>query len=130
MLDQLVVFLFTVAAVFQGAIWAREIILGFIEHRTTAEHYRGEAIVNAMGLIRLLVSVVVFAIAIVVLLDNLGVTVTGLVAGLGVGGIAIGLAAQGIFADLLDRERVVLGKSGSVGVNLGVRLFTKKKNKP
>src|SRR3546814_9151068 len=67
MLDQLVVFLFTVAAVFQGAIWAREIILGFIEHRTTAEHYRGEAIVNAMGLIRLLVSVVVFAIAIVVL---------------------------------------------------------------
>src|SRR3546814_3762965 len=55
MLDQLVVFLFTVAAVFQGAIWAREIILGFIEHRTTAEHYRGEAIVNAMGLIRLLV---------------------------------------------------------------------------
>src|SRR3546814_247847 len=110
MLDQLVVFLFTVAAVFQGAIWAREIILGFIEHRTTAEHYRGEAIVNAMGLIRLLVSVVVFAIAIVVLLDNLGVNVTGLVAGLGVGGIAIGLAAQGIFADLFAALAIIFDR--------------------
>ncbi len=34
------------------------------------------------------------------ILDNLGVDVTGLIAGLGVGGIAIGLAAQGIFSDL------------------------------
>ena len=39
-------------------------------------------------------------IAIVVILDNLGVNVTALVAGLGIGGIAIGLAAQGIFSDL------------------------------
>ena len=29
-------FLFTIAAVFQGAVWAREIILGAIEHRTSA----------------------------------------------------------------------------------------------
>jgi len=36
----------------------------------------------------------------VVILNNLGVNVTALVAGLGIGGIAIGLAAQGIFSDL------------------------------
>ena len=93
-------FLFTVAAVFQAAIWAREIILGAIEHRTHSEEYSGEAIGSAMGIIRLLVTFVLFAIALIVVLDNLGVNVTGLVAGLGVGGIAIGLAAQGIFADL------------------------------
>jgi hypothetical protein len=50
--------------------------------------------------IRVLVSVALFAIAIIVILDNLGVNVTALVAGLGIGGIAIGLAAQGIFSDL------------------------------
>lgn len=93
-------FLFTVAAVFQAAIWAREIILGAIEHRTHSEEYYGEAIGSAMGIIRLLVTFVLFAIALIVVLDNLGVNVTGLVAGLGVGGIAIGLAAQSIFADL------------------------------
>src|SRR3546814_14857608 len=68
-----------------------------------------------MGLILLLVSVVVFAIAIVVLLDNLGVNVTGLVAGLGVGGIAIGLAAQGIFADLFAALAIIFDRPFSKG---------------
>lgn len=103
-------FLFTVAAVFQAAIWARELILGAIEHRTRAENYSGEALMNAMGLIRLLVTIVVFAIALVVVLDNLGVNVTGLVAGLGVGGIAIGLAAQGIFADLFAALAIIFDR--------------------
>ncbi|MCA1654368.1 MAG: mechanosensitive ion channel family protein [Sphingomonadales bacterium] len=48
----------------------------------------------------MLVSVLLFGLALIVILDNLGVNVTALVAGLGVGGIAIGLAAQGIFSDL------------------------------
>jgi small-conductance mechanosensitive channel len=114
-LDRFVTFFFTLAAVVQGAIWAREFILGAIEHRTSAEHFQGEAIINAMGLIRLLVSVVVFAVAAVVLLDNLGVNVTGLVAGLGVGGIAIGLAAQGIFADLFAALAIIFDRPFSKG---------------
>ncbi|HXH16451.1 MAG TPA: mechanosensitive ion channel family protein [Sphingomonas sp.] len=103
-------FLFTVAAVFQAAIWAREIILGAIEHRTASEHYSGEALLSAMGLIRLLVTLALFAVALVVVLDNLGVNVTGLVAGLGVGGIAIGLAAQGIFADLFAALAIIFDR--------------------
>ena len=103
-------FLFTVAAVFQVAVWVREIILGAIEHRTQSEHYSGEALLSAMGLIRLLVTFVVFAVAMVVVLDNLGVNVTGLVAGLGVGGIAIGLAAQGIFADLFAALAIIFDR--------------------
>jgi small-conductance mechanosensitive channel len=114
-LEGLVTFLFTVAAVFQCAIWAREFILGAIEHRTSAEGYRGEAIMNAMGLIRLLVSATVFSIALIVLLDNLGVTVPGLVAGLGVGGIAIGLAAQGIFGDLFAALAIIFDRPFSRG---------------
>ncbi|PZQ59587.1 MAG: mechanosensitive ion channel protein MscS [Sphingomonas taxi] len=108
--DKTITFLFTVAAVFQAAIWARELILGAIEHRTRDEHYSGEALLSAMGLIRLLVSFAVFAIALVVVLDNLGVNVTGLVAGLGVGGIAIGLAAQGIFADLFAALAIIFDR--------------------
>ncbi len=103
-------FLFTIAAVFQGAIWAREIILGAIEHRTSATDYHGEALINAMGLIRVLVSFTLFAIALVLVLGNLGVNVTGLVAGLGVGGIAIGLAAQSIFADLFAAIAIIFDR--------------------
>lgn len=103
-------FLFTVAAVFQGAVWAREIILGAIEHRTASSEYHGETLANAMGLIRLFVTFALFAIALVMVLGNLGVNVTGLVAGLGVGGIAIGLAAQSIFADLFAAIAIIFDR--------------------
>ena len=103
-------FLWTIASVFQVAIWVREMVLGAIEHRTQAESYSGEALLSAMGLIRLLVTFALFAIAIVVVLDNIGVNVTGLVAGLGVGGIAIGLAAQGIFADLFAALAIIFDR--------------------
>lgn len=110
MLGKTIDFLFTLAAVFQAALWAREIILGAIEKRTETEGYQGEALLSALGLIRLLVTFALFAIALVVVLDNLGVNVTGLVAGLGVGGIAIGLAAQGIFADLFAALAIIFDK--------------------
>jgi small-conductance mechanosensitive channel len=103
-------FLFTVAAVFQGAVWAREIILGAIEHRTAATDYHGETLTNAMGLIRLFVTFALFAIALIMVLGNLGVNVTGLVAGLGVGGIAIGLAAQSVFADLFAAIAIIFDR--------------------
>ena len=90
---------FVIAAALQAAIWGREIILGVIASRV-GEDDGSSTLGNAMSLIRVLVSVALFAIALIVILDNLGVNVTGLVAGLGIGGIAIGLAAQGIFSDL------------------------------
>lgn len=117
-LDTTVSFLFTIAAVFQAAIWVREIIFGLVEHRTTSENYHGQALSSAIGLIRLLVSIAVFAIALVVVLSNLGVNVTGLVAGLGVGGIAIGLAAQGIFGDLFAALAIIFDRPFRVGENI------------
>lgn len=99
--------LFTVAVVLQAAIWVRELILGAVEHRTGSDSPASDALGSAIGIIRLLVTFAVFAIALVVVLDNLGINVTGLIAGLGVGGIAIGLAAQGIFADLFAALAIV-----------------------
>nr|WP_255536426.1 mechanosensitive ion channel family protein [Pacificimonas pallii] len=74
-----------------------------------------------MGIIRLLVSIVVWALAVILILDNIGVDITALVAGLGVGGIAIGLAAQGIFSDLFAALSIIFDepfKKGDV-INYG-----------
>ena len=109
-------FLFTIAAVFQGAIWTREVIFGVIEHRTTSD--QEASLSSAIGIIRLLVTIVLFAIALVMVLSNLGVNVTGLVAGLGVGGIAIGLAAQGIFGDLLAALAIIFDRPFRLGDNI------------
>ncbi|MGH6706516.1 MAG: mechanosensitive ion channel family protein, partial [Sphingomicrobium sp.] len=101
--------LFIIASALQVAIWAREIIIGVIRGRV-GEDPGASTLGNAMSLIRVLVSVAVFAIAIIVILDNLGVNVTALVAGLGIGGIAIGLAAQGIFSDLFAALAIVFDR--------------------
>ena len=100
---------FIVAAALQAAIWAREIIISALRSRV-GEDPGASTLGNAMSLIRVLVSVAVFAIAIIVILDNLGVNVTALVAGLGIGGIAIGLAAQGIFSDLFAALAIVFDR--------------------
>jgi small-conductance mechanosensitive channel len=101
--------LFVVTAAFQAAIWARELILGAVEHRAGGGDEHG-SLHSAIGIIRLLVSIALFAVAIILILDNLGVNVTGLVAGLGIGGIAIGLAAQGIFQDLFAALSIIFDK--------------------
>jgi len=93
-------FLFVIALALQAAHWLRELILGLVERRAAHGEADHSALGSALGIIRLLVTIALFAIAIILILDNLGVNVTGLVAGLGIGGIAIGLAAQGIFSDL------------------------------
>jgi hypothetical protein len=100
---------FIVAFALQGAVWARELILGMISRRVAAED-GGGTLGNAIAIIRLLVSVAAFAIAIILILENLNVNVTALVAGLGIGGIAIGLAAQGIFADLFAALSILFDK--------------------
>src|SRR3546814_3685175 len=100
---------FVVASALQAAIWAREIILGIVEHRAGGDADNG-TIGSAIGIIRLLVTLALFAIAIILILDNLGVNVPGLVAGLGIGGIAIGLAAQGIFSDLFAALSIIFDR--------------------
>lgn len=104
-------FLFVIATALQATIYLRAIILGAIENRAN-EH---ETLGNAFGLIRLLVTAALFGVAAVLVLSNLGVNVTGLVAGLGIGGIAIGLAAQGIFSDLFAALAIIFDRPFSTG---------------
>ena len=106
--EQTVNTLFTIVAALQGAVWVREFVLSVIEHRAGDDDHG--TLGSAIGIIRLLVTIVLFAIAAVLILDNLGVNVTGLVAGLGIGGIAIGLAAKGIFDDLFSALSIIFDK--------------------
>ena len=108
LLAQTIFDLFTIAAAMQGALWVRELILGVVEYRAGTDDHA--ALGSAVGIIRLLVTIILFAIASVLILDNLGVNVTGLVAGLGIGGIAIGLAAKGIFDDLFSALSIIFDR--------------------
>ncbi len=57
----------------------------------------------------------VWAIAILLVLENLGIRVSALVAGLGIGGIALALAVQSVLADLFASLAILLDKPFVVG---------------
>ncbi len=62
-----------------------------------------------------LIRVVLWSIALLLVVSNLGYDVTALIAGLGIGGIAIGLAVQNILGDLFASLSIVLDKPFVVG---------------
>jgi len=111
--------LFIIAAALQVAIWTRALVIGAIENRL-GDGEGSRNLGTAMGLIRVLVTVAAFLIAIIVILDNVGVDVTALVAGLGIGGIAIGLAAQGIFSDLFAALAIIFDRPFRKGDTINV----------
>lgn len=62
-----------------------------------------------------LVSFAIWIIAIIFLLDNLGVKISAVVAGLGIGGIAVALAAQAVLGDLFSYFVIFFDKPFETG---------------
>jgi small-conductance mechanosensitive channel len=73
------------------------------------------SIATAMVAIRFVGKLLIWAIVALLMLDNMGVQVGSLVAGLGVGGIAVALAVQRVLGDLLASISIVMDKPFEVG---------------
>ncbi|MBL7738387.1 MAG: mechanosensitive ion channel family protein [Chitinophagaceae bacterium] len=65
--------------------------------------------------ILLVIKAIVWSLGFILLLDNMGYDVTTIIAGLGVGGIAIALAAQNILGDLFSYLVIFFDKPFEVG---------------
>lgn len=62
----------------------------------------GEEKIKQLGGLMMLINLVIWVLGLVFLLGNWGVEVTPIIAGLGIGGIAVALAAQNILGDLFS----------------------------
>jgi small-conductance mechanosensitive channel len=76
------------------------------------DHADAVTTVTAVGII---VRILLWLIILLIALDNLGVNVSALIAGLGVGGIAVALAVQNILGDLFASFSIVLDKPFVIG---------------
>jgi small-conductance mechanosensitive channel len=104
-----------VALVVQGGFWAAAVLtgwLGYYRRSRMADDPAAATTVSAIGFVGKLA---LWAVVLLLALDNLGVNVTALVAGLGVGGIAVALAAQNILGDLFASLSIVLDKPFVLG---------------
>lgn len=106
---------FIILMVVQLALWSKVVANAFLTRAAEKSNADSSTLGNALSVMTILANVVIFAIAGMTILQNIGVNVTALVAGLGVGGIAIALAAQNIFKDLFASMSIILDKPFSRG---------------
>lgn len=106
--------IFIVALFIQAALWADRIASAILAWRLAPLKSKS-AMRNALSLIQFIVRVAVWSLALLLIFENLGFDVTALVAGLGVGGIAVALAAQSVLGDLFSSLAIVLDRPFEVG---------------
>ncbi|MCJ7623215.1 MAG: mechanosensitive ion channel family protein [Anaerolineaceae bacterium] len=117
----LVIKLITFFALFyQVGLWANAAIDFWVKQQMK----KGEANVSeatTMNIVGVLFKVIVWFLLGILALDNIpGVEITALVASLGIGGIAIGLAVQHILSDLFASVTIVLDKPFVIGDSIVV----------
>ncbi|MCK5213729.1 MAG: mechanosensitive ion channel family protein [Candidatus Omnitrophica bacterium] len=70
---------------------------------------------RSMKSILMIIKIVVWGIAIVFFLDNLGIEISAVIAGLGIGGIAVALAAQTVLGDLFSFFSILFDRPFETG---------------
>lgn len=103
--------------VLQAGLWASRIATEWFRSRNrqrTGAAADGSALM-ALGLLGFAARVAIWALVLLVVLDQLGFNITALVAGLGIGGVAIALAVQNILGDLFASLSIVLDQPFVVG---------------
>lgn len=106
---------FILITIFQIAQLASIVITFIINKRLQSKAEDNLELASTINLLSLAIKLVVYSILFLVALNNLGVDVTALIAGLGVGGIAVALALQNILTDLFSSLTIVLDKPFIVG---------------
>ena len=99
----------------QGALWANQLIDYGLQHYARHTLDAEAAPNNTVTILGLASRIVLWSIILLIALDNLGVEITGLLTGLGIGGIAIALAVQNILSDLLAYVSIMMDKPFKVG---------------
>lgn len=98
----------------QAALWVTAAVRHAIDTRR-AHGLAGAEGAASLNILRFVAVLVVWVVAFLMLLTNLGVQVGPLIAGLGVGGVAIALAVQNILGDLFASLSIALDKPFRVG---------------
>jgi small-conductance mechanosensitive channel len=107
--------LFLIAMLLQiGALVSRA-IRTWMEHHRRKQLEKNADVVTMLSSVSFLLRLLLWVFLLLVALDNFGVNITALVAGLGVGGVAVALAIQNILGDIFASFSIVLDKPFVIG---------------
>jgi len=104
----------------QAALWALAAVRYGIDVRRQRSTGPDTLLQSSMAVILFLAGLVIWGVSALLALANLGVKIEPLLAGLGIGGIALALAVQSVLADLLASLSIALDKPFGLGDFLSV----------
>lgn len=104
-----------VTLLLQLGIWANNALKFSFEAYRRKQLEKNPASVTALNAISLFATGLLWLGVLLLVLDNLGYDVTALIAGLGVGGVAVALAVQSILGDLFASLSILIDKPFVVG---------------
>lgn len=122
-LTTLVWTVFTIAAFWQTGLWGSTAVRTWLEQRAQREMLANRAVASTFGIIGFIARVTIWSFVVLLTLDNLGVEIKPLLAGLGIGGIAVALAVQNVLGDLFASLAITLDRPFVVGDALEVDNF-------
>jgi small-conductance mechanosensitive channel len=114
---------FTVAVFWQVGLWATTAVLASLERKQQIASTTDRAAASSLGIIGFLARATIWSFVLLLTLDNLGIQIKPLLAGLGIGGIAVALAAQNILGDLFASLSITLDRPFVIGDSLSVDEF-------
>ena len=105
----------TVSVLWQVGLWGGRLVEYWSRQSHRGSHGSDVASTSSMAALRFIGKVLVWAVVLLLALDNIGVDVTAAVAGLGIGGIAVALAVQNVLGDLFASLSIVIDKPFEIG---------------
>lgn len=99
----------------QAGIWGNGLIAFMVENRRRKMMDEDPGSAGTYTAINFVARILLWSLILLLALDNLGINITTLVAGLGIGGIAGALALQNILGDLFASIAIVLDKPFQIG---------------
>jgi small-conductance mechanosensitive channel len=114
-LDRAAISALTIAGFLQTGVWGSTALVALLAHKRKAALASDRAAVGSLAIIGVVLRAVLWMLVLLLILDNIGVDVTAIVAGLGVGGIAVALAVQNVLGDLLASLSITLDRPFVVG---------------
>ncbi len=99
----------------QGGLWAGAGISFGMKQTISRRMEQDASSTTTISMLGFVARLILWIVVFLLILDNLGVNITGLIAGLGIGGIAVALAVQNILGDLLASLSIVLDKPFVIG---------------
>jgi small-conductance mechanosensitive channel len=107
----------------QAGLWAGRSVRFYLELKEM-ERGADRVFAGSLDIIKFVAGILIWSFLILVALDNLGVNITALLAGLGVGGVAVALALQNVLGDLFASLSIALDKPFAVGDSLNIDTYT------